>query len=130
MNFQPDPKVAEALARLAEVRYDGLAWKHTLPGQAVTAANRKGARRNPANVPAIYLALERDTALAEGRYLAGLQPQPIRGTRHLHEVTLTLERVLDLRDKATLQALGVSPTVTFVPATTLRVGSLVELPNG
>ena len=59
-------------------------------------------------MPAIYLALERETALAEGAYLVSLQPQPIQRTRQIHEVGLKLGRVLDLRDKAVLQALGLS----------------------
>lgn len=107
-DFQPDPRLAERLARLEEIRFDGTVWKHTLPGQSPTAANTKGARWNPAGVPAIYLSVERDTALAEGAHLVDLQPQPLKGIRHLHEAEVNLGRVLDLRERKVLQALGLS----------------------
>lgn len=107
-DFEPNPRLAEVLARLAETGFDGHAWKHTLPNQSPTAANTKGARWNPAGVPAVYLSIERDTALAEGAYLVGVQPQPITGMRHIHEVELSLRRVLDLRDPTVRRALGLS----------------------
>jgi RES domain-containing protein len=107
-DFQPDPKLAEILARLDETGFDGQVWKHTLPSQAPTAANTRGARWNPAGVPALYLSLDRETALAEGTHLVRLQPEPIRGTRHIHEVGLSLRRVLDLRDRPVLISLGLS----------------------
>jgi RES domain-containing protein len=107
-DFEPDPRLAEALARLEETGFQGRAWKHTLPNQSPTAANTKGARWNPAGVPVIYLSVERDTARAEGDYLGGAQPQPIRGTRHITEVEISLGRVLDLRDRTVLRALGLS----------------------
>lgn len=107
-DFQPDPRIAESLARLEEVPFGGTVWKHTLPSQSPSAPNTKGARWNPPGVPAIYLAIERDTALAEGAYLAGIQPQPIKGPRHLHEIDVTLTRILDLRERRVLQALGLS----------------------
>lgn len=108
MDFEADPRVAEALARLPETKFEGSAWKHTLPTQPIAAANTRGARWNPPGVPAIYFALERETALAEGDYLVGLQPQPIRGRREIHEVGLRLDRVLDLRDRQQLHRLGAS----------------------
>ena len=108
MVFQPDPRIAETLARLPEGQYEGDVWKHTLPGQPPTTANTRGARWNPPEAPAVYVAMERGTALAEGQYLVALQPQPIRGIRHIHRGTVKLSRVLDLRDRATLQALGLS----------------------
>jgi len=108
VDFQPDPKIGAILAGVDGVSFSGRVWKHTMPGQPPNAANTLGARWNPRGVPARYYALTRETALAEGNHLAGLQPQPIRGTRHLHELSIRLERVLDLRDPAVLRRLGLS----------------------
>lgn len=108
MVFQPDPRIAETLARLPEGQYEGDVWKHTLPGQAPAAANTRGARWNPPDTPTVYVAVEQATAIAEGQFLVGLQPQAMKGTRRIHRGTVKLSRVLDLRDKETVQALGLS----------------------
>jgi len=105
--FDPDPRIVEILARLDETGFEGEVWKHTLPGQPPEAANTKGARWNPPDVPAIYVALERATATAEGDHLVSMQPRPIRGARTLHRGRVTLRRVLDLRDPIVLNGLGV-----------------------
>lgn len=108
MDFQPDPRAAESLVRLEVAPFRGVVWKHTLPGQSPSAANTKGARWNPPGVPAIYVAVDKETALAEGRYLASAQPQPVRGERQVHEAEVDLAKVVDLRDRATLRDLGIS----------------------
>lgn len=110
MAFSPDPRIAEALARQPETQYDGDVWKHTLPKQPPEAANTRGARWNPPGVPAVYVALSRDTAIAEGQHLVRLQPVEVRGTRHIHRGHIVLRRVLDLRDPARLSPLGLSAT--------------------
>jgi RES domain-containing protein len=108
MDFEPDPRIVEVLARLKETEFTEHVWKHTLPGQPVDAENTHGARWNPAGVPARYYALDRPTALAEGNYLASVQPQPIRGVRIVHELSLHLDRVVDLRERSLLRTTGVS----------------------
>jgi RES domain-containing protein len=107
--FAPDPKIAAGLASLETQGGPDAAWKHTLPGQSPIAANEKGARWNPPGSPAIYLALDQATARAEGNHLVSKQPQPIRGLRLIHRMSVEgLAKVLDLRDSRTLSALGVS----------------------
>jgi RES domain-containing protein len=59
-------------------------------------------------VPAVYVALSRATAIAEGRHLVELQPLPMKGIRHVHRARVKLGRVLDLRDSASLATLGLS----------------------
>lgn len=116
MAFQPDPRIAEALARLATIDAPNEVWKHTFVGQSPIAPNTRGGRWNPRDVPAIYLALERETAVAEGRYLIAQQPQPIRRGRTLYRITLAgLGNVLDLRDRAVLRSLGVSDAELGAP---------------
>lgn len=108
VTFQPDPRVADRLVRLPESPFAGEVWKHTMPGQKPDQANTKGARWNPPDVPALYFALDRATAEAEGDYLASVQPQPIRGVREVHRIEIALRRVVDLSDAQILQELGVS----------------------
>jgi hypothetical protein len=84
--FQPDPRIADLLVRLPERPLATAVWKHTMPGQRPDQANTKGARWNPPEVPALYFAIDRETAEAEGDYLDSIQPQPIRGSRQVHKV--------------------------------------------
>ncbi len=109
MTFQPDPQVADTIPRLKSIRLDGEVWKHAFASQPPTAANNRGGRWNPPDVPAIYVAMERETALAEGAYLVTIQPQPIRRGRAIHRMRVAgLRSVLDLRDTGTLEMLGVT----------------------
>lgn len=129
MAFEPDPRIAEALARLHTLPAPTDAWKHTFIGQPPTAPNTRGARWNPPETPAIYLALDRDTALAEGQHLVRQQPQPIRRGRTLHHLSIAgLKNVLDLRDRRVLKRLGVGDAElaarTF--AACQRVGGTAE----
>ncbi|MBA3687596.1 MAG: RES family NAD+ phosphorylase [Chloroflexi bacterium] len=111
MEFRPDPIIAEALWKLPTTSVPDTVWKHTFVRQSPTTPNVRGARWNPRGVPAIYLATDRKTALAEGRYLAGQQPQAIKKDRQIHALRIDgLKNVLDLRDRRTLRALGVSET--------------------
>ena len=96
------------MAKLDDATYDGEVWKHTMPGQPPEAANTRGARWNPPGVSAIYVALSKGVALAEGQHLASLQPQPLRSGRRVHHGNVVLRRVLDLRDPAILAALSVT----------------------
>jgi RES domain-containing protein len=114
--FQPDPRIAEALARLATIGAPNEAWKHTFVGQSPVAPNTRGARWNPRDVPAVYLAFTRDTAMAEGRHLVAQQPQPIRRGRTLSRVAIAgLQNVLDLRDRKILKNLGVGDAELAAP---------------
>src|SRR4029077_3380124 len=91
--------------------------------------NRRGARWNPPGVPALYLATERDTALAEGRFLVSRQPQPIKRGRTLHHLGISgLADVLDLRDRRVLRRLGVGAAELAAPDFTAcqRIGGTAE----
>ncbi len=108
MVFEPDPNIADRLPRLPSKRLDIDAWKHTFAGQPPSAPNTRGARWNPPGVPAIYFALDRNTAVAEGEYLASVQPVRSRSSREIHALRVVgLTSVVDLRDPTVLSDLGV-----------------------
>jgi len=67
--------------------------------------NVTGARWNPPEVPAIYVSLERDTALAEGEYLIRAQPLRPRAPRHLFTIEVKLSSVLDLSTRDAMEQL-------------------------
>ncbi len=71
--------------------------------------NLRGARWNPPNVLTLYASLDRDTAIAEGDHLIAVQGLPITIERNLYYIGLELENILDLRDDALLNSLGLSP---------------------
>lgn len=111
MEFRPDPRIAEALWKLPTTSVPDRVWKHSFGSQTPTAPNTKGARWNPRGVPVVYLAVERETALAEGRHLMAQQPQAIWKQRQIQELEVAgLTNVLDLRDRGILRRLGVSET--------------------
>jgi RES domain-containing protein len=129
VTFEPDPRFAEALARVRPMPFDGEAWKHTFAGQRPDAPNTRGARWNPPGVPAIYFALQRATAIAEGNHLVALQSPRIERGRAIHRIAVSgLSNVLDLQDGAVLRSLGVGSTELsandFSPSQ--RVGGTAE----
>lgn len=68
--------------------------------------NTLGARWNPPGVAAIYSSLERETAGAEGAHLMSLNNPT--GRFQLGELTLQLERVVDLRTEERLASAQVT----------------------
>lgn len=56
----------KALEAIQNQAWERFVWRHMFGDDPPTRINDKGARWNPAGVPAIYCSLDRATALAEG----------------------------------------------------------------
>lgn len=106
--FEPDPNLLKALAELKPSVWSGRVWRHTFAGNPPDKANGRGARWNPPGIDALYLSLERDTALAEAEHQIAVQPIRPRAKRTLYQLDLELSNVLDLTDQVLLEGLGVS----------------------
>lgn len=68
--------------------------------------NVRGARWNPASVPAIYTSLEKETAAAEAANLSGAQARPLR--LQIAPLLVRIEHVADLTDLDALSSAGIS----------------------
>jgi RES domain-containing protein len=107
-------RVEELLARAPTVRIEGVAYQNQPPGfdpRSGAGARRRGGRFNPPNsFPVLYLALTPDTAAAELRRGAEGMGLPVAGVlpRELFRYDVDLARVLDLRDQAVRDTLGVT----------------------
>lgn len=70
--------------------------------------NTSGARWNPPGVGAIYTALRRETALAEGQYAIDSQPRRTFAQRVLYEVEVSIKGLVDLTTPHALAEVGLS----------------------
>lgn len=68
--------------------------------------NRRGARWNPPEVPAIYACLERETVLAEVEHQIASQPFRPQARRTLYTIRASLSSALDLTDPDVLARVG------------------------
>ena len=104
----------ELLARATTVQLQGLAYRNQPPGfdpRSGAGARRRGGRFNPPNsFPVLYLALTPDTAAAELHRAAEGMGLPVSAVlpRELFRYDVDLTRVLDLRDQAVRDVLGVT----------------------
>jgi RES domain-containing protein len=105
--FEPDPDLLEALADLESSTWSGRVWRHTFADNPPDKANGRGARWNPPGTDALYVSLDRETALAEAEHQIALQPIRPRAKRTLYQLDLELSNVLDLTDPEVLEGLGV-----------------------
>lgn len=103
----PDRLISERLAEVEPVEWTGDVWRHTLAGYPPDRRNVHGARWNPPGVEALYVSLERDTAIAEGDYLIASQPLRPAAKRTVHRLRISLSALVDLTDPVLLEALGV-----------------------
>jgi RES domain-containing protein len=106
---RPGPNAVIA-ARLAEFEvgpWSGDTWRHTFADNPPERRNVRGARWNPPDIEALYVSLDRATAIAEGNYLIAAQPLQPRATRTVHRLHISLGSVVDLTDRAKLSSLGV-----------------------
>ena len=104
--FYPRELIQE-LEQLEVSEWSGVVYRHMLGEYSPELANWRGARWNPFEVNAIYVSLERETALAEAAYALSMQPLLPRVQRRLHTIEVHLTSVMDLRDKGALAKLGV-----------------------
>lgn len=104
-----DPALLDRLQAIDPSPFEGIAFRHMFGDYPPDRENTRGARWNPTDVSAIYLSIERETAIAEGDHMIAVQPLRPRIRRTVYTVRLTLGSVLDLRGPGQLEALGVGP---------------------
>ncbi|MEK6190733.1 MAG: RES family NAD+ phosphorylase [Chloroflexota bacterium] len=105
--FEPDGAVLKALADLQPITWSGSVWRHTFADNPPDKVNGRGARWNPPGIDALYVSLERTSALAEADHQIAMQPVRPRAKRTLHRLKLDLSNVLDLTDEGVLRSLGI-----------------------
>lgn len=112
----PAKDLVDRADALGTTSYEGAALRHVGPGHdplATAGARIRGGRWNPPeSFGTLYLALDRDTVIAEFHRLAarqGLRPGDLL-PRDLHQFRVRLEAVLDLRSDNALEAVGLDLT--------------------
>lgn len=106
MVFPPD--LLDFLERQAPAPWVGLVYRHVFGDNSPVAENTSGARWNPTGTAAIYAALERDSAVAEGDHAVAVQPLRPRIARWIYRLEVELRSVIDLSDGKLLSAAGVT----------------------
>ncbi len=101
-----DHELLDALQSLGSVDWQGLVYRHMFANYHPHLENRRGARWNPPDVPAIYTSLERQTVLAEAEHHIASQPLRPRAARTVYTMRASLSSVLDLRDPDILARVG------------------------
>ncbi len=87
--------------------------------------NTRGARWNPPQVPAIYLALSRDVALAEAEFQMRSQPVRPKARRTIYRIKVRLSNVLEIADSR-LRELGVDDITAADHRACQRISGAVE----
>lgn len=101
-----DEQLIDTLQSLDPVVWQGLVYRHMFANNDPLLENRRGARWNPPETPAIYACLERETALAEAEHLIASQPYRPQARRTVYTMDIKLSSVLDITDPATLARVG------------------------
>lgn len=128
-----DRAFLDALEALPTTEWRGRVWRHMFNEYAPERINTGGARWNPPGVGAIYAALERETAIAEGEHMIEVQPRRIFRRRVLYELEVDVDKVVDLTDAAALASVGLTLADVASDDFTAcqRVGGAIEwLGNG
>ncbi len=112
----PEPHLAAAIDTIAATTFTGTAYRHVAARRGPlsgSGARSQGGRWNPPqSFATLYLALERDTVIAEFYRLAARSqraPQDFL-PRHFHSYDLNLTQVLDLRTPGARSALNLDLT--------------------
>lgn len=103
-----DPNLLDALESLPSTTWQGRAWRHMFNDYRPDRVNTSGARWNPPGVGAVYTALTRMTALAEGQHAIDLQPRRTYARRVLYEVEFTVDHLVELTEPDALDAVGLT----------------------
>lgn len=101
-----DPALLDALENLPAPDWQGRVWRHMFNDYTPDRVNTSGARWNPPGVGAIYTALERSTALAEGQHVIDVQPHRFYAKRVLFQVEVSVASLVDLTAPGALAAVG------------------------
>ncbi|MCH9046625.1 MAG: RES family NAD+ phosphorylase, partial [SAR324 cluster bacterium] len=102
------PELLDNLQALDSLPWEGIVFRHMFAGFDPLLENRRGARWNPPEIPAIYTSLERGTALAEADYQISAQPLRPRVRRTIFRLRVSLRSVLRLDSCHDLEQVGVS----------------------
>src|SRR5436190_15283314 len=89
----------EAVSILSPAPWEGIVFRHTFGSIPPEKENQLGARWNPAEVPAIYCSLERETAIAEVNFHISLQPFRPTTERRVHRIEVRVPAVVDLTNR-------------------------------
>jgi RES domain-containing protein len=103
----PDAAISARLAEFEASPWSGDVWRHTFAQNPPDRRNVYGARWNPRDVEALYVSLDRATAVAEGDYLVESQPLRPVAKRVIHKLRVSLASVVDLSLPGRLAALGI-----------------------
>jgi RES domain-containing protein len=128
-----DRAFLDAVEALPTGEWRGHVWRHMFNEYAPERINTGGARWNPPGVGAIYAAIERETAIAEGEHMIEVQPRRIFRRRVLYELEVDVDKVVDLTDPAALASVGLTMADIASDDFTAcqRVGGAIEwLGNG
>ena len=104
-----DPVLLDALEALPATDWRGQVWRHMFNDYPPDRVNAAGARWNPPGVGAIYTALERNTALAEGQHAVDVQPRRTYARRVLYQVEVAVTGLVDPTAPGALTAVGLRP---------------------
>ena len=103
-----DPVLLDALEALPAPDWQGRVWRHMFNDYTPDRVNTSGARWNPPGVGAIYTALLRQTALAEGQHAIDSQTRRTYAKRVLYEVEVSVAALVDLTPPGALAAVGLT----------------------
>lgn len=103
-----DPAFLDVIESLPTRGWRGHVWRHMFNEYGPERINTGGARWNPPGVGAIYAAVERETAIAEGDHMIEVQPRRIFRRRVLYELAIDVDTVVDLTDPEALAATGLT----------------------
>jgi RES domain-containing protein len=104
-----DPALLDLLEAQPIRPWQSPVWRHMFNDYPPDRINTGGARWNPPGVGAIYTAVTRETALAEGQHAIDVQPHRTFAQRVLYEVRVDVRSLIDLTDLNLLAQLGVTP---------------------
>lgn len=103
-----NPALLDALERLPMTSWQGRVWRHMFNDYTPDRVNTSGARWNPQGIGAVYTALERATALAEGQHAVDLQPRRLYAKRVLYAVEISVTGLVDLTAPGALATVGLT----------------------
>lgn len=103
-----DPALLDVLENFETAQWQGRVFRHMLGSSPPERANLGGARWNPRDVPALYVSVTEETAVAEGDHLISLQSPTPRAPRTIYELEISIANLLDLTDGSRLDALDLA----------------------
>jgi hypothetical protein len=108
-----DQKTIQTLEQFATAPWRGIVFRHMFAKFPPERENRRGARWNPPETPAIYTSLLRETAVAEAEYYIGMQSIRPSARRIVYRIKVALNNVLDLSERSALLNLDVQSSLGF-----------------